>query len=142
MAMADCIFCAIVAGEAPARVVHEDDRTLAFLDIAPIVRGHTLVIPKRHCRDLLDIRTEDMVAVALATRDVSRRVVTNLAADGINLIQATGEAALQTVFHFHFHVLPRFADDALPLPEQLVQRRLGEAAQLDALADRIGRVQR
>jgi histidine triad (HIT) family protein len=140
--MADCVFCAIVDGRAPARVVHEDERTLAFLDIAPITRGHTLVIPKRHCRDLLDIRTEDMVAAGLTARDVSRRAVAVLGADGVNLLQATGEAALQTVFHFHIHVLPRFVDDAVALPEQFVKRVLGDPADLDAVANRFREDQR
>jgi histidine triad (HIT) family protein len=136
--MADCVFCAIVAGTAPARIVHDDERTLAFLDIAPITRGHTLVIPKRHCRDLLDVRTEDMVAAGLTARDVSRRAVAALGADGVNLLQATGEAALQTVFHFHIHVLPRFRNDAVAMPEQFVQRTLGAPDELDAVAALFG----
>ena len=133
MGRADCVFCAIGAGTSPARVVHEDERTIAFLDIAPITRGHTLVIPKRHCQNLLDVRTEDVVAVALATRDVSRQLAERLEADGINLLHATGEAALQTVFHFHIHVLPRFVGDAVAMPEGFVRRAAGDAAELDAL---------
>ena len=133
----DCVFCAIVAGAAPARVVREDERTVAFLDIAPITRGHTLVVPRAHSRDLLDIPGEDMAAAALAAHDVSRRAVSALGADGVNLLQATGEVALQTVFHFHIHVLPRFRDDDVALPEQFVRRRLGDSAELDAVAARL-----
>ena len=133
----DCIFCAIVAGTAPARVVQEDDRTLAFLDIAPITRGHTLVIPRRHCRDLIDVRTEDMVSVALMARDVSRRAMAALGADGINLLQASGEAALQTVFHFHVHVLPRYRNDRVHMPENFVRRDMGDPAELDAVAKQL-----
>ena len=138
MGRADCVFCAIVAGTSPARIVQEDERTLAFLDIAPLTRGHTLVIPKRHCQNLLDIRTEDVVAVSLAMRDVSRKAMQVLEADGINLIQATGAAALQTVFHFHVHLLPRYVDDGLPLAEGFLQRTLGDAAELDAVARLFG----
>ena len=134
MGRADCVFCDIVAGTSPARVVHDDERTLAFLDIAPITRGHTLVIPKRHSQNLLDIRTEDVVAVSLAMRDVSRRAVEVLGADGINLIQATGEAALQTVFHFHMHVVPRYVGDGLPLEAGFLERSPTDPADLDEVA--------
>ena len=134
MGRADCVFCAIVAGTSPARVVHDDERTLAFLDIAPITRGHTLVIPKRHSQNLIDIRTEDVVAVSLAMRDVSRRAIDVLKADGINLLQATGEAALQTVQHFHVHVLPRFFGDDIGLPEQFLDRKPADGAELDEVA--------
>ena len=134
MGRADCVFCAIVAGTSPARVVHDDECTLAFLDIAPITRGHTLVIPKRHSQNLLDIRTEDVVAVSLAMRDVSRRAVQALGADGVNLLQATGEAALQTVFHFHVHVLPRFFGDAIGFPEEFVKRTPGDPDDMDEVA--------
>ena len=134
MGRADCVFCAIVAGTSPARIVHDDERTLAFLDIAPLTRGHTLVIPKRHCQNLLDIRTEDVVAVSLAMRDVSRRAIEVLNADGVNLIQATGEAALQTVFHFHMHVLPRYFGDGLPLADGFLQRMPGDPTEMDNVA--------
>ena len=134
MGRADCVFCDIVAGTSPARVVHDDERTLAFLDIAALTRGHTLVIPKRHSQNLLDIRTEDVVAVALAMRDVSRRAMEVLGADGINLIQATGEAALQTVFHFHVHVLPRYVGDGLPLEAGFLERSPTDPAELDEVA--------
>lgn len=133
----DCIFCAIVAGASPARVVHEDARTLAFLDIAPITKGHTLVIPKAHSCDLLDIPAEDLAAAAIAAQAVSRAAMTVLGAAGVNLLQATGKAALQTVFHFHIHVLPRFPDDPVGLPEQFVKRTLGDPAALDGIAERL-----
>jgi histidine triad (HIT) family protein len=136
-AEADCIFCAIVAGTAPARIVREDERTVAFLDIAPITRGHTLVIPRAHSRDLLDVPADDLAAAALAAQDIGRRAVTALDAAGVNLLQATGAVALQTVFHVHIHVLPRFADDPVELPEQFIKRRAGDPAELDALAARL-----
>lgn len=112
----DCIFCKIVAGELPARVVREDERTIAFMDIAPATYGHTLVIPRNHSRDLLEIEPDDLQAVAHAGQLVAQRVKERLGADGVNLINSCGAAAWQTVFHFHMHVIPRYSDDPLRLP--------------------------
>jgi histidine triad (HIT) family protein len=111
----DCIFCAIVDGRAPARVVRADDRTMAFLDINPIVEGHSLVIPRRHATDLHDCPPEDLAATAMAAQEVARLLVDRLGSDGVNLLHATGSAAWQTVFHLHLHVLPRRSGD-LPFP--------------------------
>jgi histidine triad (HIT) family protein len=116
MADPDCIFCKIVAGELPARIVDEDERTLAFMDIAPATRGHALVIPRAHSTDLLGVDPEDLTAVALASRRLAARVKERLGADGVNLINSCGAAAWQTVFHFHVHVIPRYEGDPLRLP--------------------------
>ncbi len=116
MAAADCVFCKIVAGELPATVVDEDERTLAFMDIAPATRGHALVIPRAHHEDLLTVPAADLGAVALAAQRLASRVKERLGADGVNLLNACGAAAWQTVFHFHVHVIPRYADDPLRLP--------------------------
>ena len=112
----DCIFCKIVAGDLPANVVDEDARTIAFMDIAPATRGHALVIPRAHARDLLSVDGEDLQAVAVACRRLAARVKERLGADGVNLINACGAAAWQTVFHFHVHVIPRYEGDPLRLP--------------------------
>ncbi|MDO8209149.1 HIT family protein [Conexibacter sp. CPCC 206217] len=112
----DCIFCRIVAGELPARIVRRDERTIAFMDIAPATYGHTLVIPRNHSRDLLEIAPEDLHAVASAAQSIAARASERLGADGVNLINSCGSAAWQTVFHFHMHVIPRYADDPLRLP--------------------------
>ena len=116
MAEEDCIFCKIAAGEAPAAVVHEDERTIAFMDIAPATRGHMLVIPRRHTRDLLEIEREDLDATVAVGQRLARRVVERLDADGVNLLNSCGRAAWQVVFHFHLHVIPRYQDDPLKLP--------------------------
>jgi histidine triad (HIT) family protein len=134
--MADCIFCEIVAGRSPARVIDEDERTLAFLDIFPLTEGHTLVIPKQHCNDLLDAPPDDVAAVARMAQQVASRIRGELAAPGINLLQATGAIALQTVFHLHVHVLPRYPDDGFRVS---FDRKPGDPAELDALADRLRR---
>ncbi len=112
----DCIFCNILAGEMPATIVDEDERTIAFMDIAPATRGHALVIPRAHAGDLLSVDPEDLGAVMVAARRLAARVKDRLGADGVNLINSCGAAAWQTVFHFHVHVIPRYDGDPLRLP--------------------------
>jgi histidine triad (HIT) family protein len=112
----DCIFCKIVAGELPATVVDEDERTIAFMDINPATRGHALVVPRRHAPDLLSIEAEELAAVAGATQRLASRAKERLKADGINVINSCGAAAWQTVFHFHLHVIPRYQGDPMRLP--------------------------
>jgi histidine triad (HIT) family protein len=112
----DCIFCKIVAGEIPSQTVAEDERTIAFMDISPATRGHLLVIPREHSRNLLEIGPEDLTAVTFAAQRLARTVTERLGADGVNLINSCGSAGWQTVFHFHMHVIPRYADDPLRLP--------------------------
>ncbi len=112
----DCIFCKIVAGELPSQIVDQDERTIAFMDISPATRGHALVVPRRHSRDLLEIDAVDLEATIDAAQRLARRVQARLGADGINLLNSCGSAAWQTVFHFHIHVIPRYEDDPLRLP--------------------------
>jgi histidine triad (HIT) family protein len=112
----DCIFCKIVAGELPARIVDEDEHTISFMDIAPATRGHALVIPREHSSDLIEVPAEDLRATVLASQRLAQRMRERLGADGINLLNACGPAAWQTVFHFHVHVIPRYQDDPLRLP--------------------------
>jgi histidine triad (HIT) family protein len=112
----DCLFCKIVAGDIPATRVHEDERTVAFMDINPATRGHLLVIPREHAADIHAIDPEDLKAVAVAAKALAGRVRERLGADGVNLINSTGSVAWQTVFHFHMHVVPRYEDDPLRLP--------------------------
>ena len=112
----DCIFCKILAGELPSTKVDEDEHTYAFMDINPATAGHALVVPRQHSADLLEIGDEDLTAVTLAAQRLARRMKDVLGADGINLINACGSAAWQTVFHFHMHVVPRYEDDPLKLP--------------------------
>jgi histidine triad (HIT) family protein len=86
------------------------------MDINPATRGHALVVPRRHARDLLEISPEDLAATALAAQRIARRIQEQLGVDGVNLLNSCGEAAWQTVFHFHVHVIPRYHDDPLRLP--------------------------
>jgi histidine triad (HIT) family protein len=112
----DCIFCRIIAGELPATIVDEDERTIAFMDIAPATRGHALVIPRAHSRDVFDASPEDLQATVLAAQRLARRARERLTADGVNLLNSSGAAAWQTVFHLHIHMIPRYRDDPLRLP--------------------------
>jgi histidine triad (HIT) family protein len=130
----DCIFCAIVAGDAPARRVYEDEQTVAFLDINPVTRGHTLVIPRRHTADIWDVGEEDAVAVMRAATRVADILRRALEPEGMNLFQATRAIAGQTVFHLHIHVLPRF--DPAEIEISLGQRP-GDPEELDAVAEAI-----
>jgi len=112
----DCLFCGIIAGSIPSQTIDSDERTIAFMDINPATPGHALVVPRVHSADLLEISSEDLTATALAAQRLAQRMKDVLEADGINLINACGAAAWQTVFHFHIHVVPRYEDDPLKLP--------------------------
>jgi histidine triad (HIT) family protein len=135
--MADaCVFCAIVAGTAPAERVYEDDWTVAIMDIHPAVTGHVLVIPKRHSPDLWHIDPEDAKRAMAASVKVAGMIRRALTPDGINLVHASGRAAWQTVFHFHLHLVPRHERDGLVPPWSLGQPR-AEDARLREVAERI-----
>jgi len=112
----DCLFCKIVAGEIAASIIAEDERTIAFMDISPATRGHALVIPRAHARDVHEIDTADLEAVAAAAQVVAGRAIERLGAAGVNLLNSSGAAAWQSVFHFHMHVIPRYDGDPLRLP--------------------------
>ena len=129
-----CIFCDIVAGQAPARVVHDDERTLAFLDIFPITRGHTLVVPKAHARDLLDADPDDVAAVARTAQLVAAGLRDAVAPEGLNLLLTNGAAAMQKVFHLHVHVLPRWTGDSLRVS---FDRKPGDPDDLDVVAEEL-----
>jgi histidine triad (HIT) family protein len=132
----DCIFCKIVAGELPATIVDEDERTISFMDIAPATRGHALVIPREHSPDLLSIEPDDLAAVNLSAQRLAVRIKGRLGADGVNLINACGAVAFQTVFHFHLHVIPRYEGDGLRLPWVPTP---GDAGEIAAAAQELAR---
>ena len=111
----DCVFCKIVAGAIPCHRLLEDATTLAFLDIHPANPGHALVIPKAHAPDLIASRDEDLAAAMASARRVARAIQTALKPDGINIVQANGPGAAQSVFHLHIHVLPRRNGDGLAM---------------------------
>jgi len=119
-----CVFCAIVADQADAVRVYEDDDYLAFLDIRPIVRGHTLVVPKVHTKDLTDTPAATVAGLVTVGQRIAQAArASELAADGNNIVINDGKAAFQTVFHLHLHVAPRQDGDKLSFAKGLVVRR-------------------
>lgn len=107
----DCIFCKIVAKEVPNHTVYEDDRILAFLDIHPHAKGHTVVIPKRHAETVFDMTDDEMKAVSIGMKRVMERIKKVLNPDGFNTGWNDGKAAGQVVSHVHIHVFPRWTTD-------------------------------
>ena len=118
-----CVFCAIVAGEAPAIRICEDDAYLAILDIRPFTKGHTLVIPKRHTVDVTDTPPETLADMITIGQRVARAVRMTELADATNIGINDGAAAFQTVFHIHLHVLPRRNGDKLSVAKGMLLRR-------------------
>ena len=109
--MNDCLFCKIVAGEIPATKIYEDEDTLAFLDANPVNPGHTLVIPKKHSRNIFDIEKEDLLNVTNNIQKVAKAIKEGLSPDGINIISNNEPVAGQVIFHTHIHIVPRFTGD-------------------------------
>lgn len=122
--MSDCVFCRIVAGTAPATKVYEDEAIVAFLDIRPIARGHSLVVPKRHARELDDLDAETGTHIFRIGHRLAQAVRRGEpAADGANLVLNDGAAAFQTVGHVHLHVIPRHHGDKLRFAAGFLLRR-------------------
>lgn len=130
----NCIFCKIVSGTIPCFRVYEDAATLAFLDINPINPGHTLVIPRHHAPNLVASDERDLAAVMATARRVAAGIEKVLAPHGMNLLQANGPGAAQSVMHFHLHIIPRVAGDDLKMNWAL---QPGDKAALAGLAERI-----
>ena len=118
-----CVFCAIVAGEAPAVRIYEDDDYLAILDIRPFTRGHTLVLPKRHTVDLTDTPPGTLAEMVTIGQRIARAARATELADATNIAINDGRAAFQTVFHIHVHVLPRRNGDKLSVAKGMLLRR-------------------
>jgi len=111
--MTDCIFCKIVSKEIPSEIVFEDEHTMAFLDIRPVAKGHTLVIPKQHFRDILDTDDGVLAEVIVTCKKVGKAIMEATGAQGYNTGSNNGAAAGQEVFHMHFHLIPRHNKDGL-----------------------------
>lgn len=106
--MSDCIFCKIINGEIPSAKVYEDENVLAFLDISQVTKGHTLVIPKVHKENVFDLTDEIAANVFSAVPKVANAIKAAYDPIGLNVLQNNGEAAGQSVFHFHMHLIPRY----------------------------------
>lgn len=136
VAFLDCVFCAIVRGDLPSYRVFEDDETMAFLDIQPVTAGHTLVVPKRHVPDLLTMPAPMAGPLFALVGRVARAVAHAHNADGVNVLQASGPAAGQTVHHLHVHVVPRRRGDGLRL-HIAPGAKADDAARMEAEARRL-----
>ena len=131
---ADCIFCKIILGEIPSFKIFEDDEILAFMDVNPIAAGHALVIPKFHSKDIHETPAEWVGITFSAAKLVARAVGKTLEPAGINIVQANGPGANQSVFHLHVHVVPRGMDDGLTMNWELEP---GDMDEIGKLAERI-----
>ncbi len=134
--MQDCIFCQIAQGQSTASRVYEDEHTLAFMDIQQATEGHVLVIPKRHVANLFELDAETTAQLFQSVVLVARAVRASLQPAGLNLWQANGRAAGQSVFHVHVHILPRYEGDGFRVSVHEGSRR-ATRTELDELAARI-----
>ena len=113
--MSDCVFCKIVAKAIPATVVHEDEHTLAFMDIGQVNPGHVLVALKAHAENIFALQEAQAAAVFRSAARVARAIRAAFEPEGLSVYQANGKAAGQTVFHFHVHLVPRYEGDGMAL---------------------------
>jgi len=130
----DCVFCRIIEGEMPSMRVYEDDRTLAIMDINPLNSGHCLVISKAHAPTLWDADPVDLQAAIAAAQKVAVALKTVVKPDGLNMLQANGAAAFQSVPHYHLHLIPRWNNDGKGFDWSLVP---GDRGQIQAIGERL-----
>ena len=127
--MDDCIFCKIANGDIPSKVLYEDNEFKVILDLGPATRGHALILPKNHYRNLYELPDEMASKVILLAKKMATQMTEKLNCDGFNLVQNNGQAAGQTVFHFHLHLIPRYENDGQTLgwkPLEPTQEELEE----------------
>ena len=130
----DCIFCKIVAGQIPCVKIHEDAETLAFMDINPLTTGHLLVVPKRHAANLFDADEALVTDTMRVVARIAKSLRTSLGVDSLNMLQANGADAFQSVAHLHFHLIPRRPEDKAGFDWKLVP---GDMAELQRLGEKI-----
>jgi len=136
MELKECIFCQIVNKKIPAKIVYDDDNSLAFLDINPVNPGHTLVIPKVHSETILDVQPEILSKLTQTVKGIAEALDKTLNPDGINVLQNNKEIAGQGVPHIHFHVIPRFKEDGVPYFFGTHTKKM-EEKELDEIANKI-----
>lgn len=106
--MDNCIFCKIANKEIPGKIIYEDDICVAFLDLSQTTNGHTLIIPKKHFKNFLEVDNDTLAHMIKVTKDIANKIVTKLNANGVNILTNANEVAGQTVMHFHLHIIPRY----------------------------------
>lgn len=132
----NCIFCKIANGEIPSRTIYEDEDFRVIMDLAPATKGHSLILPKEHYKNIYEIADDTAAKVLPLAKKMATMMTEKLGADGFNIVQNNNEVAGQTVFHFHVHLIPRYNDDNQSLvmkPQEMTD------AQLDEIKDRIVR---
>lgn len=115
MTDADCIFCKIANGDIPSTTLYEDDSFRVIFDIAPASFGHAIILPKNHAKDIYELSEEDATKIFPVAQKVAKALKTATNCDGINILQNNGEAAGQSVFHLHVHIIPRYKDDTVTI---------------------------
>jgi len=130
----NCIFCKLAAGQIPSTTLYEDEDFRVIMDIAPAVKGHAIVLPKQHMNDLLSIEENTAKKALFVVSKMANAIKDTLNCDGINILQNNGEAAGQSVFHLHFHILPRYKEDHFTIPWKTLSYEEGEA---EAIAKKI-----
>ncbi len=134
----NCIFCKIIAGIIPSSTIYEDDDFKVIMDISPAARGHAIILPKNHFENLYEMDDETASKVLLVARKVASAMKEELTCDGLNVLQNNGEAAGQTVFHYHVHLIPRYRKDQVNINWEYGKYEQGEAEQIaEAIAARI-----
>lgn len=124
----NCVFCRIIARTARAEILHENEDAIAILDTRPIHFGHALIIPKVHCRTFIELPSDSLIGVMESTRLVCRALVSSFQLEGFNIFSNNGEVAGQSIFHFHWHITPRYANDDIRFELKLKQYPDGEMA--------------
>lgn len=117
-----CLFCDIIEGKIPSYKIYEDEDTYAFLDIACDAYGHTLVIPKKHCENVLDADDQTLAGIMRTVGKISNHYVKDCGFDGVNILNASGESAEQSVFHLHLHIIPRKSGDNMRVYPSLAKK--------------------
>jgi histidine triad (HIT) family protein len=113
--MEDCIFCKIIEGKIPSKKVYEDEKVFCFLDVNPKTKGHLLVIPKKHYKDIFETPSDYLESINVTCKRMAILLKEKLGATGVNILNASGKDAQQSVFHLHYHVMPRYPKDGLDL---------------------------
>ena len=132
MAEEQCVFCKIIAGEIPSTAVYEDDDFKAILDVNPAARGHVIIVPKKHAADIFELEDEEAAKVFPIAKKIATALKKTYGCDEVNVLQNNGEAAGQTVFHLHVHVVPRYYGDGVN-----IMWKPGETPDLNEVAEEI-----
>lgn len=125
--MSDCIFCKIAQGEIPSKTIYEDEKFRVILDLAPVTKGHALILPKKHALNLFELSDETAAEAIVLAKKIAGKMREKLKCDGLNLLQNNGDTAGQTIHHFHIHVIPRYEGDGQELgwvPNEATQEEL------------------